>query len=56
MALLFLRFHQRLCGPLANSQFHHRPDPTVQLNTPLEAAYHKADAAIEDIIHLLNVA
>ena len=50
MALLFLLFHQRLCGPLANSQFHHRPDPTVQLNTPLEAAYHKADAAIEGII------
>jgi hypothetical protein len=51
VALPSLLFHQRLCGPLANSLFHHRPDPTVQLNNPLEAAYHKADAAIEDIIH-----
>jgi hypothetical protein len=29
VALLFLFFHKRLCGPLANSHFHHRPD-TVQ--------------------------
>jgi hypothetical protein len=42
VALLFLLFHQRLCGPLAHSLFHHRPDPKVQLNSPLEAAYHKA--------------
>jgi hypothetical protein len=27
VALLFLFFHKRLCGPLANSRFHHRPDP-----------------------------
>jgi len=26
VALLFLFFHKRLCGPLANSRFHHRPD------------------------------
>ncbi len=25
-ALLFLFFHKRLCGPLANSRFHHQPD------------------------------
>jgi hypothetical protein len=25
VALLFLFFHKRLCGPLANSLFHHRP-------------------------------
>ena len=25
VALLFLFFHKRLCGPLANSRFHHRP-------------------------------
>jgi hypothetical protein len=56
VALLFLLFHQRLCGPLAHSLFHHRPDPKVQLNSPLEAAYHKADAAIENIIHLLEAA
>jgi hypothetical protein len=56
VALLFLLFHQRLCGPLANSLFHHRPDPKARVNSPLEAAYHKADAAIEDIIHLLKAA
>src|SRR6202040_659755 len=27
VAPLFLFFHKRLCGPLANSRFHHRPDP-----------------------------
>jgi hypothetical protein len=26
VALLFLFFHKRLCGPLANSRFHHCPD------------------------------
>jgi hypothetical protein len=56
VALVFVLFHQRLCGPLANSLFRHRPDPTVQPNSRLEAAYHKADAAIEDIIRLLKVA
>lgn len=27
VALLFLFFHKRLCGPLANSRFHHQPKP-----------------------------
>jgi hypothetical protein len=26
VALLFLFFHKRLCGPLASSHFHHQPD------------------------------
>jgi hypothetical protein len=30
VGLLFLFFHKRLCGPLANSRFHHRPDPQHQ--------------------------
>ncbi|MEI9973957.1 MAG: hypothetical protein WDO73_19050 [Ignavibacteriota bacterium] len=25
-ALMFILFHKRVCGPLANSLFHHRPD------------------------------
>jgi len=29
VGLLFLFFHKRLCGPLANSRFHHRPDPST---------------------------
>ena len=41
VALLFLFFHKRLCGPLANSRFHHRPDPHHQPASKLEAAYHR---------------
>lgn len=29
-ALMFILFHKRLCGPLANSLFHHRPDEALQ--------------------------
>ena len=53
IALLLLFFHKRLCGPLANSRFHHRPDPQHQPASKLEAAYHRADKAIEQIIDLL---
>jgi hypothetical protein len=56
VALLFLFFHKRLCGPLANSRFHHQPDPAHRPNSKLEAAYHKADNAIEDIVQLLAAA
>jgi hypothetical protein len=56
IALLFLFFHKRLCGPLANSRFHHRPHPAHQPNSKLEAAYHKADKAIERIVDLLKAA
>ena len=56
VALLFLLFHKRLCGPLANSRFHHKPDPASQPNSKLEAAYHKADKAIQDIVDLLAAA
>jgi hypothetical protein len=53
VALLFLFFHKRLCGPLAHSRFHHRPDPDYRPNSKLEAAYHKADKAIQEIVDLL---
>ncbi len=56
VALLFLFFHKRLCGPLANSRFHHKPDPASRPNSKLEAAYHKADKAIQDIVDLLAAA
>jgi hypothetical protein len=52
VALLSLFFHKRLCGPLAHSRFHHQPDPAHRPNTKLEAAYHKADAAIQQIVDL----
>ena len=56
VALLFLFFHKRLCGPLANSRFHHRPEPANRPTGKLETAYHKADAAIQNIIDLPAVA
>ena len=56
IALLFLFFHKRLGGPLAHSRFHHKPDAANRPNSKLEAAYHKADKAIENIITLLQAA
>src|SRR5262249_11131464 len=56
VALLFLLFHKRLCGPLANSRFHHKPDPTHRPSSKLEAAYHKVDNAIQQIVDLLAAA
>jgi hypothetical protein len=56
VALLFLFFHKRLCGPLANSRFHHRPNPQHRPDSRLEAAYHRADKAIEHIVDLLAAA
>ena len=53
VALLFLFFHKRLCGPLANRRFHHRPNPQHQPASKLEAAYHRADKAIQQIVDLL---
>src|ERR1700694_5963164 len=56
VALLFLFFHKRLCGPLANSCFHHRADADHRPESKLEAAYHKADNAIQQIVDLLAAA
>src|SRR5215471_11367804 len=56
VALLFLFFHKRLCGPLANSRFHHRPDPQYRPHSRLELAYHRADKAIENVVRLLAAA
>ena len=47
VARLFPFFHKRLCGPLANSRFHHKPDPANRPDSKLEAACHKADKTIE---------
>jgi len=56
VALLFLFFHKRLCGPLANSCFHHQPDADHRPESKLEAAYHEADKAIQQIVDLLAAA
>jgi hypothetical protein len=56
LALLFLFFHKRLCGPLAYSRFHHQPNPEHRPDSKLEAAYHQADKAIQQIVDLLAAA
>jgi len=52
-ALMFILFHKRICGPLANSLFQHRPDKTLKPDSKIEAAYHKADRAIQQVLDLL---
>jgi hypothetical protein len=52
-ALTFILFHKRVCGPLANSLFHHRPDETLKPASKLETAYHQADRAIQKVLDLL---
>ena len=56
VALLFVLFHKRVCGPIANSLFHHQPDPKHSPNTKLETALHRADQAIERVIEVLKAA
>lgn len=46
-------FHQRICGPLADSRFHHRPEKTTKPPAQIEVAYHKADAAIQKLVDLI---
>ena len=53
---MFVLFHKRVCGPLANSLFDQRPNQQQQPGSKIEAAYHKADAAIQHILDQLAVA
>ena len=52
-ALMFVLFHHRVCGPLTNSLFHHRPDQILKPPSKIERAYHKADRAIQQVVHQL---
>jgi hypothetical protein len=56
IALLFVLFHQRLFGPLPHSQFVKRPDVKMTSHGKLERAYRRADAAIDQIVDLLQAA
>jgi hypothetical protein len=56
VALMFVLFHKRVCGPLANSLFERRPNQKQQPASKIEAAYHKADAAIQHILEQLAAA
>jgi hypothetical protein len=50
VALMFVLFHQRVCGPLSNSLFHHRPEESHKPPSRLETAYYKADHAIQQVL------
>ena len=50
VALMFVLFHHRVCGPLSNSLFHHRPEESRQPASSIETAYYKADHAIQQVI------
>lgn len=50
---MFVLVHKRVCGPLANSLFHHRADETLKPNSKIETAFHKADNAIQKVLDLL---
>ena len=57
VAILLLLFHQRLCGPVAGSHFQRRPDQNhAPRGSTLEAAYYKADRAIDEVVALLHAA
>jgi hypothetical protein len=52
-AAMFILFHKRVCGPLANSLFHHRPEDRTPQPATIEQAYHQADTAVQRLIDLL---
>jgi hypothetical protein len=56
VAILFTLFHKRVCGPLANTLFHHQPAPNVQVDSQLQRAYTKADDHIQKIVDLIEAA
>lgn len=53
VALLFVLFHKRVCGPLAHSLFTAPTQPSSTPVTKIEAAYRKADRSIEQMLQLL---
>ena len=53
VAARFVLFRQRICGPLANSRFHHRPEKTTKPPAKIEVAYHQADAAIQKLVEFV---
>jgi len=53
---MFVLFHKRICGPLANTLFDRGPNKQRQPASKIEAAYYKADAAIQHVIDQLAAA
>jgi hypothetical protein len=53
VALMFILFHKRVCGPLAHSLFDHQPDESFKPTSKAETAYYRADNAIQKVVDLL---
>src|SRR5215469_6133849 len=53
VSAMFVLFHKRICGPLPNSLFHHPPRCRSPPPAKIEAAYYKADAAIQKLVDLM---
>ena len=53
VSAMFVLFHKRICGPVANSLFHHPPRRRSPPPAKIETAYHKADAAIQNLVDLV---
>lgn len=45
--------HRRVCRPLANSLFRHRPDESLKPASKVKAAYYKPDRAFQQVLDLL---
>jgi hypothetical protein len=53
VAAMFVLFHKRICGPLANSLFDHQPTSAPKPPIKIETAYHRADTAIQNLVNLV---
>jgi hypothetical protein len=54
VALMFVLFHKRVAGPLANTLFNDAPPkPHFPPPTKIDAAYRRADKSIQDLLDLL---
>ena len=56
VALMFVLFHKRVCGPVARSLFERRPNEQYKPKSKIETAYYRADAAIENVLKELAMA
>jgi DNA-binding HxlR family transcriptional regulator len=56
VALMFVLFHKRVCGPVANSLFERQPNQQHKPKSKIETAYYKADAAIQNVLNELAMA
>lgn len=53
---MFILFHSRVCGPVADSLFERQPNEQLKPKSNIETAYYKGDAAIQNVINQLAMA